>query len=830
VSEPRVEDYEKLGAFYLGREWNSETGALREDLLLYDSKDLTTHGVCVGMTGSGKTGLCVTLLEEAAIDGIPALVIDLKGDLVNLLLTFPELAPEDFRPWVDPGAAARKGMTPDAYAANRAGLWRKGLADWGQDGERIQRLKDAADFAVYTPGSDAGRPLTILKSFTAPPPEILEDADALRDRIQGTVSGLLALLGIQADPVRSREHILISTILDRSWRAGKSLDLAGLIRAIQAPGFDRIGVFELDSFFPAGDRLGLAMSVNNLLASPGFSSWMQGEPLDIGRLLWTEKGRPRVSILSIAHLSESERMFFLTIFLNEVVAWMRGQPGTSTLRALLYMDEVFGYLPPTANPPSKKPLLTLLKQARAYGLGCLLATQNPVDLDYKALSNAGTWFLGRLQTERDKLRVLDGLEGAAATTGARFDRAAMERTLSGLDSRVFVMNNAHEDGPVVFHTRWAMSYLAGPMTRNQIRQLVGEEERAAASAAQPTAALATPAAVKRSQAAAKRVAARPVEPELPEPRPLLPDGVREAFLPLEAADGDIIYRPALSARATLHFADARRGIDEWREFEVLAELDEDTASDPWEEMQSFEPDALFFEDEPAVEARFDELPRAARRKTSYRSWASKLKSELYQRESIDTFSCKSPKATSKPGENEGDFRARLRALADEKRDLEVEKLRTRYEKKLGTLKGRLMRAEQKIEVQKAQYSEKKTSTVISIGKTLLGALFGRKLASAGTIGSAATTAGRMSRAAKERGDIARAEESLAAVQADIQELDERFQEDVAELEERFSAENVEILTKTLRPRKSDTEVEDLRLVWTPWIIDRRGRSRPAFEV
>jgi hypothetical protein len=420
LSDEFMPDFEKLGAFYLGREYDLETAKPRDELLLYDAKDLTTHAVCVGMTGSGKTGLCLSLLEEAAIDGIPAIAIDPKGDLGNLLLTFPELRPEDFRSWIDPGEAARSGITLDELAEQTAKRWREGLAAWGQQPARIARFRDSADVAIYTPGANAGLPLALLRSFAAPPQAIRDDADALRERIAGAVSGLLSLVGIDADPLRSREHILLSRVLDEAWRAGREVQLADLVREIQSPSFKQVGVVDLESFFPAKDRFELAMSLNNLLASPGFAAWREGEPLDIQRLLYTSEGKPRLSILSIAHLSDAERMFFVTLLLNEVVAWMRSQSGTSSLRALLYMDEVFGYFPPTANPPSKMPMLTLLKQARAYGLGVMLATQNPVDLDYKGLSNAGTWFLGRLQTERDKARVLDGLEGASTAAGAKF--------------------------------------------------------------------------------------------------------------------------------------------------------------------------------------------------------------------------------------------------------------------------------------------------------------------------------------------------------------------------------------------------------------------------
>src|SRR5262245_6577694 len=406
-------DFEKLGVFYLGKTYDPAKKTRREELVLYDSRDLVTHAVCVGMTGSGKTGLCLALIEEAAIDGVPAILIDPKGDLGNLLLTFPSLAPADFRPWINEEDAARKGLSPDDYAKQQAETWKKGLADWGEDGDRIRRLREAADFAIYTPGSTAGLPVSILRSFAAPPEGVRGDPELLGERVASTATSLLTLLAIDADPLQSREHILVSTILAAAWSKGEDLDLAALIARIQNPGVARIGVVDLESFFPAKDRFALAMRLNNLLAAPGFAAWLEGDPLDAATLLRTAAGKPRVSILSIAHLSDAERMFFVTLLLNQVLAWMRAQSGTTSLRAILYMDEIAGYFPPVAAPPAKTPLLTLLKQGRAFGLGVVLATQNPVDLDYKGLSNTGTWFLGRLQTERDKARVLEGLEGAA---------------------------------------------------------------------------------------------------------------------------------------------------------------------------------------------------------------------------------------------------------------------------------------------------------------------------------------------------------------------------------------------------------------------------------
>ena len=480
-------DYEKLGQFYLGREYDLEKkSSADKNLLLYDSKDLVTHAIVVGMTGSGKTGLCIDLIEEAAIDGVPAIAIDPKGDLTNLLLTFPDLRPEDFRPWINEDDAARKGVSADEYAAQQADLWRNGLTSWGEDGERIRRLKAAADFAIYTPGSNSGIPVSIVRSFAAPPPALREDAELFRERVATTATSLLALVGIAADPVKSREHILLSTLFTNAWTDGQDLDLEGLVNQVQKPPMGRIGALDVEKFYPAKERDDLALRINGLIAAPGFAGWLEGEALDIGAFLRSAAGKPRVSIFSVAHLSDAERMFFVAILLNEIYGWVRTQSGTTSLRAILYMDEIFGFFPPVAEPPSKRPMLNLLKQARAFGLGVVLATQNPVDLDYKGLANTGTWFLGRLQTDRDKQRVLDGLEGAAAAQSATFDRKSMEELLAGLTNRVFLMNDVHEDGPVVLESRWAMSYLRGPLTRDQIKVLMNDRRPQATPAATET--------------------------------------------------------------------------------------------------------------------------------------------------------------------------------------------------------------------------------------------------------------------------------------------------------------------------------------------------------
>jgi hypothetical protein len=809
-----MRDYEKLGAFYLGRLFDPEQGGVRDEPLLYDAKDLTTHAVCVGMTGSGKTGLCVTLLEEAAIDGIPTLAIDPKGDLGNLLLTFPELRPADFEPWVDPAEAARKGRTPAEHARATAETWREGLATWGQDGSRIARLREAAEVALYTPGSSAGIPLRLLRSFAAPPPEVAADADALRERTLSAVSSLLALVGLSPDPVRSREHILLSALLDRAWREERDLDLASLIRAIQKPPFSQLGVLDLESFFPSADRLALATTLNNLLASPAFAAWSEGEPLDVGRLLYTAEGKPRIAILSIAHLSDAERMFFVTVLLHEVVTWMRAQPGTSSLRALLYMDEVFGYFPPTANPPSKTPMLTLLKQARAYGLGVVLATQNPVDLDYKGLSNAGTWFLGRLQTERDKARVIEGLEGASAAAGAGFDRARTERILAGLDSRVFLMNNVHEDAPVLFHTRWALSYLRGPLTREQIARLTAGRKPPGAPASAPA-----------------HVAAEPAAPATRPTRPVVPPKIDETFLPPTTSVGageKLVYRSAVLGVATLHYARARTDVDLWENVALLAPLhDEASARAPWESAVVLDEIPVDLEAEPEADAAFAALPASAFKPASYVRWSKMLETHLYRHRPLRLLHCRDPRALSRPGQAEGEFRAQLRQLRHEQRDRDVEKLRKRYAPRLARLQERIRKAEQSIERERSQYQQQKLQSAVSVGATLLGALLGRKVGSVGNVGRATTAARGMGRAARERGDIARAEESHGVLQQELGALEAEFEEALVQLREGTASEN-ECEELLIRPLKTDLGIERVALVWTPWRVRADGIAEPAY--
>ena len=773
-------DFERLGKLYLGRRFEPDRGEPSETPVLYDSKDLTTHAVCVGMTGSGKTGLCIDLLEEAGIDGIPALCIDPKGDLGNLMLTFPELRPSDFEPWIEPAEAERQGRSVDEQAQAVAALWRRGLASWGQDGARIARFKDAVDVGIYTPGSSAGRPLRVLASFD--PPRGKANEDWQRDQIMGAVSSLLVLVGIEPDPVNSKEHILLSNLLSHAWSNGESLDLSDLIRGISEPPFDRIGVMDLETFYPASDRQKLAMRINGVLASPGFAAWLEGEPLDIQRLLWTEQGKPRIAILSIAHLSETERMFFVSTLLNRVVSWMRTQSGTSSLRAILYMDEVFGFLPPVAEPPSKTPLLTLLKQARAYGLGVVLATQNPVDLDYKALSNCGTWFLGRLQTERDVARVIDGLQGASSGTGAAIDRGETTRLLAGLRSRVFILHNTHDEGHVLFQTRWAMSYLRGPLTRQEIRRLSPPGERGA------------PSPPKKAQASRGAAASKGT-------RPVFPAGVEEVFL----SDEPGTYRPYLAASVSLHYRRASQGLDTWEQYMVLAPLEEGS---PFAELEFFAPGDLGLDHDAPDESVFVAPPSGAVGKARFRSYAKQVKTQLYKDRPKILWRCKALKLHSKPDETKAELSARVQLATREKRDAAVDALRARFAKKAERMAERICRAEGRVEREQSQYDQQKLQAGISMGAGILGAILGGR--GVGRFTAAARGAGRV---AREREDVRRAEEEVRELEEARQALEVAVEEEVRALRARMESQAPEVEEVTVRPIKSDIRVSNLKLAW-----------------
>jgi hypothetical protein len=806
-----MEAYEKLGSFYLGRVYDVERHAQQPDLVLYDSKDLTTHAVIIGMTGSGKTGLGIALLEEALIDNIPVIAIDPKGDLTNLALTFPEMNVADLKPWVNPQEALAKGKTLDAYAADEARKWTEGLAQWGQDTDRIARLKRAADLKLYTPGSSAGAPVSLLRRFSAPPEVVRDDTDLFNERIETTTSSLMALLDLDADPLSSREHILVANIFSHVWQEGRGLDLAGLIQAIQNPPFERVGIMNLDSFYPAKDRFGLAMRINNLLAAPGFSAWLEGDPLSIPELLHTPEGRARASVFTISHLSDAQRMFFVAMLLNEVLGWMRTQPGTPSLRAILYMDEVFGYFPPVANPPSKTPLLRLLKQARAFGLGIVLSTQNPVDLDYRGLSNTGTWLIGRLQTERDQMRVMEGLQGGAL--GGREDIGRIKPLLAQLESRTFLLHNVHESAPVVFKSRWALSYLRGPLTRDQIRQLAAAPaDSMAPTDAAPATAIETEAVPKSGGVA-----------------PSLPPDIPVYYVGGSGAGRDVLYRPHLFGQMDIYYSSAKHQVNLTQSIALATPLEEGPVPFDWDAATAVSTDAGILASDPLPGARFQDLPTIAGRPASYSRWQKDLARWLKANRPVTLLRCAALKLASMPEESESAFRSRISLALHEQRDLAVAQLRRKYAGRFQTLQNRLLTAEQAIAREEEQAKARQMDTVISFGTAILGAFLGRKTVSAQStsrVGTAMKSAGRMR---KEKMDVARAQEKAAAVREQLAELEARLQEDIDRLEVQFDPANESLDEIRIAPNLSDITVNVFGLAWLPYLKNDQGQYLPDWR-
>ena len=795
--------FEKLGLFYIGKKLALDKRQISDTYLLYDSKDLSTHAVCVGMTGSGKTGLCIGLIEESAIDKIPSIIIDPKGDMGNLLLTFPELKGQDFLPWINQDEAQKKELSLQAYADQQAELWRKGLAQWDQGSERISLLRDSCDFAIYTPGSNAGLPVSIVNSFAAPSGQMVQDMDMLRERIQTTVSGLLELLGIATDPIQSREHILVSNIIEQCWISGQDLTLGDLIRMIQSPPIEQIGVFNIEDFYPAKERIKLAMSLNNLLAAPAFKAWMEGEALDIGQMIYTAKGKPRSIIFSVAHLSDAERMFFVTLLLNQVLGWMRTQRGSTSLKAILYMDEVFGFLPPVSEPPSKRPLLTLLKQARAFGLGVVLATQNPVDLDYKALSNAGTWFIGRLQTEKDKERLAEGLSRGSLSD--KIDKNSLMQIISSLKKREFLLHNVHEEEPQFFTTRWVLSYLCGPLTREQIKTLMQNGERKS-----------------------HEIISESVHDQIEQPiktdftaKPQLPATLRSYYAPVNNAQDDpgkILYHLYVVAKADVALFNNRYNVAQNVELTYILPCEHLRQGISWAESKliSSSPDLLT--GEAIADADYCVLPREAGRLTTYENLDKQFETHVYQNYQQPLWQNDLLKLNSIPGESERDFRVRLMQAAHERRDLEVERIKRSYATKLNTLEKQLNAAQQTVAKESDQYQQKMLDTAISVGSTLFDVFLGGRKSRSGVSRSARSA----SKLSKEKRDIDRAKERMGIIESRIAELEKQLQEDVDNIAKKFDSIDVDLGQVNIRPKKSDILQRYFGLVWVPFLHGEDG--------
>ncbi len=781
------------------------------------SGDFTTHGVIVGMTGSGKTGLGIVLVEEALSAGVPALLIDPKGDLTNLCLTFPNLAPADFEPWVNEGDANKAGQTVAEFAAAQATTWKDGLAGWGIGPERIAALRAATEFTVYTPGSSAGVGLNIVGSLQAPGQNI--DAEIMGDEIEGFVSGLLGLVDIDADPLSSREHILLSNLVMNEWSAGRSLDLPTLVGMVMTPPIRKLGVFELDQFFPPKDRQAFAMRLNGLLASPSFGAWMAGPALDIDSMLRTADGKPRCAIVTTAHLSDQERQFVTTLVLSKLVTWMRRQSGTTDLRAMVYMDEVAGYLPPTAAPPTKKPIMTLMKQARAFGVGMVLSTQNPVDVDYKALSNAGTWMIGRLQTDRDKQRLLDGMSAAAGGV----DVGAVGDTISGLAKREFVLRRAGKDKPEVFTTRWAMSYLRGPLTRDQIAALMTDQKAAptAAPAAAPAApVVATAAAAPAAPATPAAVSAdsSPVAPQVAEGIPVRWADPAAPWLPAVGADPrGTRWSAAVVARVALRYDDDKAGLMHDEEYEAVLHPLAEQADPSLAIGVDYDDRDLRPEAPPQPNYVLPSAP--VKTKTYWTGLQRGLIDHLVRSRALQLQTNRTLKAFARPGETPEAFFQRCYQLADAKGDEETAALRDKYQAKVLSLRKQLQEAEGRAQVLDEEAKGRRNQEILSTAGSILGGLLGGSKSRGGLLGSvfskAGTAAGRRGRsnAASERLDAA--EDKIQLIHRQLEALEGELTAEVTEIDTRWMAVAKEITTVPVTLEKTDVKITQVALVWLP---------------
>ncbi|TLT03032.1 ATP-binding protein [Aliarcobacter cibarius] len=776
-------NYESLKLFYIGKQKDNNSYVP----LVYQNKDLLTHAAIIGMTGSGKTGLGITILEEAAIDNIPSIIIDPKGDMTNLLLTFPNLQTSDFEPWIEEQEAINSGKTIQEFAQSRAELWKKGLEQDFQDISRIEKLKNSADYTIYTPGSDAGVQVSILSSFKAPSKEVLEDNELLVSLINSTVSSILALIEEKADS-SSKESILLSSIFLNAFKEQKDLSLEELISLIVTPPFSKIGVFALETFFAQNDRLKLALKLNGIIANPAFSTWIEGEALDISKMLYDENGKAKVSIFSIAHLNDAQRMFFVTILLNQMVAWMRRQEGTTSLKALLYMDEIFGYFPPSSNPPSKQPMLTLLKQARSFGIGIVLSTQNPVDIDYKGLSNIGTWFIGRLQTKQDIDKVIDGLSGA----NQGINKAQIASLLSNLEKRNFVLNNVNDDGIKVFETRWALSYLKGPIPKDGIKKLMSEKK-----------------SLNNKEKISVNTSETKIDISKSIPKPILISNIGELYL-YSSQNSNYYMQPYLICSGSVRFVNTSMQIDIEKNLKYKFYLDEKMEEVNFDEKEEFSD--LKFETKEKANTNYYELPKFIQNERDLKQIEKDFSDYLYRNSKLTLYKIDSLKLSSKQEENLEDFKIRVQDRLNEKIDLEIEKLKNKYEKENSDFETKISKLYDKLDKEKREATASTTDTILDIGTSILGAFFGKSNA-ASSLGKIASGAKGANKILKERKDVKIVENEIAVLQEQKASLLNILETEVSKIKEENSISKFQIEEFYINPKRTDIYNLKLELLW-----------------
>jgi len=769
------ETYEKAGLFYLGKDVDRESFEPTEVLTLLKSKNFTTHAAIIGMTGSGKTGLGIGIIEEAAIDNIPSIVIDPKGDMGNLCLTDPSFAPESFIPWVEDEAKA-KGEDVAQYAAKIASFWREGIESSDQSVERVGRFHSVSK-TIYTPGSQTGIPINLMSSLEVPDTKILKSSDNLTSYLKSSVMGLLSLIGIDADPLDSKEYILLSQIIYQSWMDGRSLTIEELVGRTVNPPFKKIGVLPLDSFYPSKERFKLASKFNAVIASPSFASWLSGDALDIQSLLYDENGKAKISIFSISHLNDDERMFFVTLLLNKYTAWMRLQSGSTRLKTLLYMDEIHGFFPPTKNPPSKEPMITLLKQARAFGVGIVLSTQNPVDLDYKGLSNIGTWCIGRLQTTQDIDRVIDGLGGKIDSA---FGKKEIANLLANLKKRTFFLKSAHLEDIRLFGTRWVMSYLKGPLKRDDISALM-QDQRGAEDT--------SPVAIRsQDEDGYKRV--NTLQNSIDQYYEIDMTGVHR-------------YHPYLAANIEIYYHDQRRGIEMTKNSSIFLDLDGVRSID-WEDASVEEMDFTRLSEDEPKDAKYASIPESVSSDSDLKLASRELKDHLYQSNGLELYRCKPLRIESKPDESMVDFKIEAENKLNDMKEQALEKLTEMYGRKEQRLKDQMIRAKEKVEKEKGD----QMSSMLNVGVSILGALFGRTTST--KIGTAVS---RGSRAFKERGDVTRAESKILELEEKMEDLGVELDNKIDDITTKYGIENYTIETFSIKPKKRDIEISDIAILW-----------------
>ncbi|MGH2308214.1 ATP-binding protein [Aliarcobacter sp. ERUVET-8] len=779
-------DYEKLKLFYIGKE--KIEGQITP--LVYQNKDLLTHAAIIGMTGSGKTGLGITLLEEAAIDAIPSIIIDPKGDMTNLLLNFPELNPSDFEPWLDDSEVSNSGGTKEELAIKVSNSYKEGIQRDFQDLSRVKKLKDSADFTIYTPGSSAGVQISILSSFKAPTIEILEDMELFSNIINSTVHSILSLIDNKSDET-SKESILLASIFTNYFKEQKDLTLEELITLIVTPPFSKIGVFDLETFFPQSDRLKFALKINTIIASPSFSSWLEGESLDISKMLYSQSGKAKVNIFSIAHLNDSQRMFFVTILLNQILAWMRRQEGTTSLKALLYMDEIFGYFPPQANPPSKQPMLTLLKQARSFGIGVILSTQNPVDIDYKGLSNIGTWFIGRLQTKQDIEKVIDGLSSASENG---LNKQELSLALGTLAKRNFIMKNINEESIKTFETRWALSYLKGPLSKDAIKKLMENKKNNS---------------TKNLEEKNSEVNEPFIDVSKGKSKPIIVSNIKEKYS-YSSQNNAYYMQGYLLFSCNVHYLYTLKNVDLKEHINFKIYLDEKASQINFDEREDVLTDT--FDEKEKPNSFYYELPSFIQNEKELKLLERDFTDYVYRNFKLTLYKNDTLKISSKQYESLDDFKIRIQDRLNEQIDEKIENLKQKFEKENTLLEQKISKLFEKLKKEEQDSLSATTNSIISIGTSILGAFFGKSSKTA-IVSKVATSSRGVSKALKERSDIKTVQGEIDALQSLQDGLEEKLKIEIEKINDEFNISKYTIEEFFIKPKRTDIYDIKIELLW-----------------